>query len=212
MASVILPTTPQCARAVVQGTYNGIKWVNGFNLQYSGAALALSDLNALAQAVEAAYKASFQSRMNSAAAYIQTVTYDLSTRSTAQGIANTGWTGTHGTTQPAANNVAACISWKINLRYRGGHPRSYITGCNMDEIGSGHTWIGSGLTGYQAAGTSFLTAMNGITAGARIWFMGSIKYFQHGQVLGSGQFYAIQQALFHSRVDSMRRRLGKETI
>lgn len=62
----------------------------------------------------------------------KTTCEDISSMTGAFGSDNTG-AGAGGASQQSTSARAAVISWPINARYRGGHPRTYIAGISDDN-------------------------------------------------------------------------------
>jgi hypothetical protein len=215
-----LPDLPQTVQYVMGGTHNGSTWKNVGYLQYTGIAPDVAALNSVGTAIGNAWNTNI-APMCHANVIMQSVDLlDLTNRGAAiasvTGLAHPGTRA--GTDVP--NQVAAVISWKINHRYRGGHPRSYWPAGVTADITSGRLWTtgaGSFQTTATAAANAFRTALNAITTGSTTYKMVSWHIFNHDPVTGCPTIdpgrapYTIQSGLCHGRVDTQRRRLGKET-
>lgn len=113
-------------------------------------------------------------------------------------------------------NVAMCVSWLVNYRWRGGHIRTYLPAGATQSVSNGNSWSGTALTNGRLAVSSFLTAMNGMTAGS---VSGHLVGVRRWETLVKGQppvqispplVLPIVGAIVDSRLDSARRRLGRD--
>ncbi len=203
-----LPPVAQVIKVVVKGAQEG-PWNNIFHLQYSGLAPNSSNLNTMAGTILANYTAAFAPILNTAVAIEECQLADLTSATAAIGQASVTTTGTRvGANNPAS--VAAVISWSINLRYRGGHPRSYIpAGCQEDLAGF-TSWTPAFITQLDAAAGSFLTSMNALTTGSTTYKLCIVSYSSNNAPRPQPLPFQIQGHSVDSRVDTQRRRLGKD--
>jgi len=210
MAAVILPPVPNVARFAVQGTNQGTKWVNIFHSKYTVQPPDAAALNAICQAVHTAYLNAFTTLWNSTCVLITVDGQDLASRTAATGTYSLTHPGT-GTTIPMAVQVALTLSWSISDRYRGGHPRTYLPGIDGTFVTNGRLLTTAGHTAYLNAAAGFLTNMNAMTAGGSSWRMCCVRYFSQHQLLANPLVRTITGQSVHGRIDTQRRRLGKET-
>lgn len=115
---------------------------------------------------------------------------------------------------PLSPNCAQVLSWTINAHYRGGHPRMYIPGVattSVTEAGSNEltSTIRSAISAF---GSAFLTAFNDALAGSIAEALGTIAYHRNNVPLATPVFYPYTGGEVHGRLDSQRRRLGKESL
>lgn len=117
---------------------------------------------------------------------------------------------------PLPVNVAMCISWLVNYRWRGGHIRTYLPAGATQSIQNGNSWSATALTNGRLAVTNFLAGMNAMTAGA---VSGKLVGVRRWQTLEKGQppvqispplVLPIVGSIVDSRLDSARRRLGRD--
>jgi len=209
MAAVILPPVPNVARFAVQGTNQGTKWVNIFHSKYTVQPPDAAALNAICQAVHTAYLNAFTTLWNSTCVLITVDGQDLASRTAATGTYSLTHPGT-GTTIPMACQVALTLSWSIADRYRGGHPRTYLPGIDGTFVTNGRLLTTAGHTAYLNAAAAFLTNMNAMTAGGSSWQMCCVRYFSQHQLLANPLVRTINGQSVHGRIDTQRRRLGKE--
>lgn len=124
-------------------------------------------------------------------------------------------TGMPGTNSGAAlpPQVAVCYSWQIAARYRGGKPRWYIPGIPQTAlITIGDSQLSSGYsTSSELAANSLLQSFNSAIVLTHSLVLGTISYFSGGALRGTPLFRPFVSAKVHSRLDSQRRRSGKES-
>lgn len=153
-----LPPVPNVAKVAVNGTMGTTRWTNVFHVRYTtGAALTQAQADALASGVHGAFAAHFSPIQTNDCILQNTVATDLSSNTGVQSTHTAQTVGTlTGSAAPA--NLAYLINWKINRRYRGGHPRTYIAGVEesiVDDAG-----VISSPTGITNAAAAFLVAVN----------------------------------------------------
>jgi hypothetical protein len=109
-------------------------------------------------------------------------------------------------------NCAVAISWPILARYRGGHPRWYLPGVPESNLATpgGNYITSTAAGGYQAEYASFLGAWNQIVVGSTTMQLGTISYYTGHALRDPPLFRAFQDPQVSLRLDSQRRRLGKE--
>jgi hypothetical protein len=208
-----LPDAPFTVKIRLLGAVGGGKWANVLHAQYAGGTIDTAALNTLATAVRTAWVTNFASLVPSVVTLQTVECTDISTRTGAQGTDTTGGTGTRvGTVLPAS--VACCVSWKVGVRYRGGHPRSYFPGPVTADVTGSTTWAAAYVTAMSTAAAAFRTAINASTAGGATWAMSAVSYFHK---VGGVEAYKtppdrwlVTGSQVHTRVDTMRRRLGRE--
>jgi hypothetical protein len=121
-----------------------------------------------------------------------------------------------GTLTPA--QVALVISWKSNSYIRGGHPRTYMAGVTFDRLATANTWSAQTIQDYDGAAFGFRGAVNGIALdGGSSVTLGYLQvYPPKGSVqvppifLDPPRFWPFTASTVHPRVDTQRRRLGRE--
>jgi hypothetical protein len=106
--------------------------------------------------------------------------------------------------------VACVSSWTIARRYRGGHPRNYWpAGVTADSVDH-RQWEGTARAAFQAAFEAFRVAINGLTVGTASVVMSSVSYRTAHALRPTPVVSPISAAVVHPRIDTQRRRLGKE--
>jgi hypothetical protein len=196
-------------RFAVSGTNQGQKWVNIFHSKYSNTPADGATINSICQAVHTAYVNAFTTLWSSSTVLITVDGQDLASRTAATGTFSLTHPGVQ-TTIPMSLQVALCISWSISDRYRGGHPRTYLPGIDGNFVTGGRLLTTAGHTAYLNAAAGFLTNMNAMTAGGSSWQMCCVRYFSQHQLLANPYVRTITGQSVHGRIDTQRRRLGKE--
>ena len=126
------------------------------------------------------------------------------------------WTGTKAGTATGtgiASNVAAVISWQIAARYRGGKPRTYLPGVANNFLGGAgyNIWTTAFVTAAQAAAVEVLASINAILTPSFSVTMGVYSFYTGHALRPTPIFRPYTGAKVHERVDSQRRRSGKES-
>jgi hypothetical protein len=123
-----------------------------------------------------------------------------------QAIAGSG--GSAGTAAP--NSVAACITWRIARHYRGGHPRTYIGPINNTAINNPTTLQGTYVTALQNAANAFRAAVAGVSVETYPQTLVCVHRVRNGANIVPPDVDEITSGSVDTRIDSMRRRLGKD--
>lgn len=115
--------------------------------------------------------------------------------------------------QPLPPQVAICLSFQIAARYRGGKPRWYLPGIPSTAQTA---FYGSQINGgyadsMKAAAASWLNTLNTSSPGGSTFQTGTISYFSGNAPRVTPVFRSFLSVLVHERLDSQRRRSGKES-
>lgn len=118
-----------------------------------------------------------------------------------------------GSSTPLPPQCAVCAGWLISAHYRGGHPRTYFPGIpasDLQTVGGRHL-SNTAQAKWTGAGNSMMTEFNTAGPHPSTYTLGTIRASSHGVQLTPPQFFPYQAAVVHTRIDSQRRRSGKET-
>jgi hypothetical protein len=116
-------------------------------------------------------------------------------------------------------NVAAVVSWDIDQKYKGGHPRTYLPGIESAAVAvaGANTWTTAFVSALKAAALAFLQQLIAtlISAGFSSAQAITVSRFRGNAALPAAKMYPITNSsanppIVNSRIDSQRRRLGKE--
>lgn len=140
---------------------------------------------------------------------------DLTAPDAAFGSALVSYAGALGTT-PLPASTAVCVSWKVNYRWRGGHPRSYFPAGVAASTTNMRNWTSIAVQNFETAVNGWFGAMNAVTSGA---VSGRLTCLRRYYTPVKGQppveftpplpldFVAFD---VDSRIDTQRRRLGPD--
>lgn len=207
-----LPPLPGAVRIRIQQSMAGVNLQQVQHAIRSGAQVpwTQADVDVLAGNVRAVWVNNFIPLQVTALTLGSVVVEDLSSATGPVGTA-TGSTAGTDAGAPLSANAAACISWKINRRYRGGHPRMYVGGIAQTRLSNANTWLPAFVTAVDAAAEAFRTAVNAtVLSGGGNAQLAVVHYRANGLPLVPPQASLISSAVVDTRVDSQRRRLGRD--
>lgn len=206
-----LPPAGNICRCVYSGTYGGAKWANVFFVRYAPGPAAQADLNGLATGLRTAWNTNIKPLMVAAAQLTQTTCTDLVSNTGLTGVDNTAVVGTNVTTAPMPANVALVVSFKIARRYRGGHPRMYLTGQATGNTASNTNWTGTYAATVATNMEAWRVAVNALTfPSMSVIQLVNLSYYTGHILRPVPTFDTINAVSVHTRVDTQRRRVGKE--
>lgn len=195
--------------AISQGRWANVFWArNGL-----GASPDSSDLNEFADIAYAAYVSHFSPRINGLAIIEGCVLNYYGEGGSQLGGQHTENTngGLSGTTVPA--NCSTCISWFLQQRYRGGHARTYLPPPGASELLNATDWTATHTDATRVAADQFNLAINQISLGtiANV-HLGTVSFVLDNKWRDPPVFrdFTPGAALVDSRIDSQRRRLGRD--
>lgn len=206
-----LPNASRVIRCVYSGTYGGAKWANVFNVQSANTGLTNADAVILATGLVAAWDARLKPIHSTGVFLTNCTVVDLTSTSGAQAALGANVQGTSGAASPMTANVALVGSMKINRRYRGGHPRMYLTGQATANTQTNTSWTSTWVNTTSTAFTNWRSDVNALTtASSGSITLVCLSYYSDKVLRAIPQVDAVTSIVVHSRVDTQRRRLGKE--
>lgn len=206
---VALPPVPQTIKVQLGGTMGSYKWMNILHVKYSGNAPTAAQLDTFNASVGTAWTTNLAPLAGTAVTLTQVISTDLTSNTSAQQATTMTHAGTRAGTQFTAQ-VAMVGSWQAPLRYRGGHFRTYFPFGVQTDMQTYATWTPAFITAAAAGLNAFRTALNGMSVGTAPVVMSGVSYFSGHQQRPSPLVVAITSAAVHGRIDTQRRRLGKE--
>lgn len=206
-----VPVANHC-RVKISGTHLGGPFNNLFYIRYQGSPPDQASLTALAAQISSDYGLAFGPVIHTLTVVQRCDIWDLSANTGALGFDTT----THAGTAPSANamsaSMAVAISWQVQMRWRGGHFRTYLPGRVISDLTSGRTLTSTYHDAVLTAARGFRTAVNGRSLGGATVQLAAVRYHHDaGQAYPSGYPLVINDAAIRQRIDTQRRRLGKET-
>lgn len=211
-----LPNVANVLRIRLIGTLNASPWNVVHYAKYAGTAPTDAELQTVGTAVGTAWLNSIGVQCNPVVALRQIEVEDLSSKEAGVGVASVNHIGTKAGS-PNPNSVACVASYKIHVRYRGGHPRSYWPMGNQADIQAGRLWTAAFLPLASNAASSYVGNINTIALGGGTLGMAAVSFYGgvppvngESQLRETPLVYTVQSVQVHQRVDTMRSRLGRE--
>lgn len=158
------PYVPNVLKVEFEGTVGPFNFAIILHAGWSGTTPTAAALNALAADIVAGWTTGMKPLLAASTILGSVVLTDLSSASGAQGINTVNQAGT-GTGGSATGNACVLVTYPSALRYRGGHPRSYLppplTGILADDA---HI-TNAGATAWATGWGDVLTTLYGSTSG-----------------------------------------------
>lgn len=207
------------ARVVYSGTLAGVtSWACIMHMQrfvtVGGAPVTTAwsqvDISQLAQDARIAWNTNIRPVLGSTVALVSTSTQDLTSNQGAVGVDNTNVSGAlTGTACPA--QVAQVLSWRESFHYRGGHPRNYLPPPTMTQVSATpNTWASTHVTALENAGNGFLTTLAALSYGSNQIGLVAVHRTSNHATLAIPIVNRITACTVDSRIDTQRRRLGRD--
>jgi hypothetical protein len=130
---------------------------NRIFFSYTGAGPTTADLTTLAGTISTAWNTNIAPQQNTGCTLTQIQLTDLNSASGAQVTSTVSRVGTLAGTALSAG-VAMIVKFKINRRYRGGHPRFYLPGRVVADLASSTSWAAGSVSSLATAFAAFITA------------------------------------------------------
>lgn len=221
-----LPDAANCISVTLVGLNQGATWMNKINFVGEAplGSVASTGLSAFTTAIATAWGTNIAPLCNPLVTLTDVNAIELTTRSspTFYNHLTTPTPGTR-TGTPLPTSAAMAISWHIDRRYRGGHGRIYVPAANVADVTNGRTFAGAFQTTANGAATAFYGALDGLSMGGVAMNLIVLSYYEsvpdpnnpgHNMTVrrSSPLPQHVTSARVRTRLDSQRRRLGKETV
>jgi len=158
------PYVPNVLKCEFEGTVGPFNFAIILHAGWSGTTPTAAILNALATDIVAGWTTGMKPLLAAATILGSVVLTDLSSSTGAQGIDTVNQAGT-GTGGSATGNACVLVTYPSSIRYRGGHPRTYLppplTGILADDA---HITT-AGATAWATGWGDVLTTLYGSTSG-----------------------------------------------
>lgn len=216
MATGPLPDLPQGVKMRFGYTFNNRSVFNIMYLKYSTSAPSVAELNTVSGLAMSAWTTNIKPVLLSTITLNYIDLQDVSSRTGSYYQNTTGGVGSIAASNPLPSSIAMAVSLKVAKRYRGGHGRIYMAGFNAADVTSGTNWLTARATAMNTAWSNFLANANGWTSGSNTYSVVVASYYthdsQHKPIFKTpAETYPVIGTAVHTRVDTQRRRLGKET-
>lgn len=215
MPKGVLPDLPQGVKVRFAYTFANRPVFNITYLKYSTSAPSVAELNTLAGLVMSAWTTNIKPVLINSMNLNFIDCQDVSSRTGSYYQNTTGGVGSVVGTTVLPSSIAMAVSLKVAKRYRGGHGRIYMCGFNYADTVTGTTWATARANAVNTAWGNYVLAANGFTAGSNTYTAVVASFYTHD---GAGnqifktppETYPIIGTAVHTRIDTQRRRLGKE--
>lgn len=120
--------------------------------------------------------------------------------------------GQHNEDQMPAS-MAACLGWRVNQRYKGGHPRTYIGGMHRGAFANPRGLAPAFVSTVISNGNAFHVAVNNLGSGDfNDAHLGTVSFVLRGAWRTPPVFRDFVPGAAHcdQRIDTQRRRLGAD--
>jgi hypothetical protein len=211
-----LPPVQGVVRLRLIGTTSGQPWNAVQHATYTGTPPTDTQCRDIGTAVGTAWNEALALIHSTTVALVNVEVTDLSDPTAGVGFASTAHSGLKSAAAILPLNAALVASYKIHVRYRGGHPRTYWPAGVAADVNSGRLWVDAFRTQAQAACTDYVGNINQISAGAGLLTFCTVSYYlgkdaQDRPLLRETPIvYPVASVSVHTRMDTMRSRLGKE--
>jgi hypothetical protein len=200
---------PTFAKCVVSGTTQGHRWAQVFYLALTGSGVTSTDLESLCDSIKAAWTTSIAPQLEQTCILTGVqITYIPSAGNEVIGVKAYSQAGGISTGPIQDAGASAVVSWKIGAYYRGGHPRSYVTGVPAAKVTTGSALTSAYVTSLTAAWEAFRVALNTMTAThVTSVIMGTISFARDKAWRVTPLFFPYQSVLVSPTLGSQRRRI-----
>jgi hypothetical protein len=205
---------PHTAHFTILGNVSGnpvanTGWVRNGNAQLP----AQADLQAICVGILEAYKQTFLPELSRDFVLQQcALLYYLSTGAEEESVVGSNAIGGRAFGSLPLN-VAACVGWRVQQHYRGGHPRMYLPAISTADVAGPRSLTSTKATALAAAGNSFHVSVNSQSSGAFSGTkLGIVSFVFRKEWRSPPVFRDFVSSSAHcdTRIDSMRRRLGHD--
>lgn len=213
-----LPPAANILRIALSGVKSLQPWANILHAAWSGTTPTVSNLTAIAGDIQTLWDAHMRPVQTVDTALHQVKLTDLTTDTGAQVEAPCDIPGSNGE-DPLPSSIAVLIDYPVALRYRGGHPRTYlVAGGDGDlEPGAGdwNTWNPTFLASLGGRWQAFTDGISAISeGGTNVDHLKLVRYIHkpHGGVpayLIPPEQFDLPSFTTSSTVASQRRRTGR---
>jgi hypothetical protein len=207
-----LPPVPGVVKIIVKQSLAGVPVYNVLHAwKGTSAGWTQTDLNSFSTTVRGAWVTNVLPLQSSTLTLTDVQVVDLTSNSGGEATASGSSPGTGGSSVNPAN-VCVCWSWKQSLRYRGGHPRTYVAGIPTTANSNANTITSTAKNAHATAAAAIRTAVNGFSDGIQNAQLCYVSYY-HDKALRETPYIGVITGVgVDDRFDSQRRRLGRDRV
>jgi hypothetical protein len=207
-----LPPVPGVVKIIVKQSLAGVPVYNVLHAwKGSSAGWTQTDLNSFATMFRGAWVTNVIPLQANTLTLTDVQVVDLTSNAGGEATASGSTAGTgSGSANPA--NVCICWSWKQSLRYRGGHPRTYIAAIPNTANSNANTITTTAKNAHATAAAAVRTAVNGFSDGIQNAQLCYVSYYQNSAIRATPYIGVITGVSVDDRFDSQRRRLGRDRL
>jgi hypothetical protein len=204
-----LPDVPSVLEIALKGDWESAIVANVFKLKYSGSAPSNSTCDAIAAHVGDKWDADVMEHLSVNYHVTLTTCTDLTSRTAGSGSSITAHAGGH-TESVMPANCALLWHWHSPVRYRGGHPRTYVPGLTADRLDNNQVISDASVTTFDTDQGAFVADVVGFSSGGCTITAFALARIDHAPTPPTLiATYDLEPAGVAKRVCSQRRRLGK---
>lgn len=216
-----LPPVPNVFRVVLEGESTATQpfhWVNVLHFQWNGTSPTQAVAVAFANATNFLWTTNVAPLCSSQVSLDLVTWTDLSSNTGAVGEFSSHSPGTRGD-EPNAANVCMLMSYPLTVRYRGGHPRTYLLAGQATDLADLAHWTSNFTTLADTNWKAFLTGVLALSnSGTALASFGAVSYVDKElnpippYRRTTPVFYPITIAntVANDEVASQRRRIGRK--
>lgn len=155
----VLPAVPNVVRVQLHQTYGSDSNVmNTFHVKFTGAPQE-ADLNAFCVAVKTSWVTHMAPLLHQTLILNGVIATDLTSSNGATGSDIENNPGVVVGPNGVPGNVALVMRYQINRRYRGGHPRQYLSGVPQSAMSDEDHWSAQTISDFEAGYTLFASGV-----------------------------------------------------
>lgn len=209
-----LPPAANILRAAFTGLKSLEPWANILNFAWSGATPTISTLTTIAGLMVDAWEGHVSLNQTHDTAFNGIKLTDMTSPSGAQvELNNFTFAGLNGE-DPLPSSVAVLVDYPVNLRYRGGHPRSYVVAGGDGDLSPGagnwNVWNNAFLANFATDWANFITTCEGLSSGGtNIDHLKCVRYHHNGAYIIPPLQLDLEGFTVSEQVASQRRRVGR---
>lgn len=157
-----MPDVAGCISLTLSGLVGSHAWVNKFHVNYSGTPPTVDQLNSYTNGVNSGWVAGVANSCSVGVSLLRIEAVDLSSRTAASYVFDVTSLGTViGAYNPG--NACVLVDYDIAIRFRGGHPRTYLPMGVQADLETESTWLDASVATFTDNFQTFLAAIENIT-------------------------------------------------